>query len=30
MRARPNKADAVLKHLVNQQKISANMAFTMV
>lgn len=30
MRASPNKVDAVLKHLVNQQKISANVAFAVV
>jgi hypothetical protein len=30
MRARPNKVDTVLKHLVNQQKVSADMAFAVV
>lgn len=30
MRPRPHKVDAVLKHLVNQQKISANVAFAVV
>ena len=30
MRTRPNEIDTILSHLVDQQKISANMAFTVV